>query len=156
MRIKTITTEYVLDEDRIRLSVADPDDHKRTLWLTRRLSERIIPACLNRLPLDAGSPEEVPAAQVYAQLEARLYKKPAPTVQPDKDQPEFLITQVKMNRNDSGTYTLSFDDAQGESAVLVLSAQEMRQWLEVLKLAFVKGEWRMDIWPAWLTEVRQG
>ena len=68
MRIKTITTEYVLDEDRIRLSVADTDGHKRTLWLTRRLSERIIPACLKRLPLDAGNPEEVPAAQVYAQF----------------------------------------------------------------------------------------
>ena len=156
MRIKTITTEYVLDEDRIRLSVADTDGHKRTLWLTRRLSERIIPACLKRLPLNAGNPEEVPAAQVYAQFEARLYKKPAHMVQPDKDQPEFLITQLQMNRNDSGTYTLSFNDAQGESAVLVLSAQEMRQWLEVLKFAFVKGEWRMDIWPAWLPEVRQG
>ena len=155
MQIKTITTEYVLDEDRIRLSVADPDFNKRTLWLTRRLSERIIPACLNKLPLDVGSPEEVPSAQVYAQLEARLYKKPAQMVQPDKDQPEFLITQVQMNRSENGIYTLSFNDAKGESAALVLSAQEMRQWLEVLKLAFVKGEWRMDIWPAWLTEVRQ-
>ena len=76
-------------------------------------------------------------------------------VQPDKDQPEFLITQVQMSRSDNGIYTMSFNDAQGESAALVLSAQEMRQWLEVLKLAFVKGEWRMDIWPAWLTEVRQ-
>lgn len=156
MQIKTITTEYVLDEDRIRLSVADPEDHKRTLWLTRRLSERIIPACLKRLSLETGSSEEVTSSQVYAQLEARLYKKPAVTVMPDKDQPEFLITQVQLNLNESGACTLSFIDAQGESATLVLSAQEMRQWLEVLKLAFVKGEWRLDIWPAWLTEARQG
>ena len=154
MKIKAITTEYVLDEDRIRLSVVDLDQNKRTLWLTRRLAERIIPACLNRLPSYAGSPEEFPAAQVYAQLEARLHKKPASTVHADKDQQEFLITQVQMNRKDNGTYILSFNDGQGESSVLVLSAQEMRQWLEVLKLAFVKGEWRMDIWPAWLTEVR--
>ena len=156
MQIKTITTEYVLDEDRIRLSVADANDNKRTLWLTRRLSERIVPACLRRLPNAEGNADEVSSAQVYAQLEARLYKKPAPTVLPDKDQPEYLIKEVQMNRADNGTYTLSFNNAQGESAVLVLSAQEMRQWLEVIKLAFVKGEWRMDIWPAWLTEVRQG
>jgi hypothetical protein len=100
--------------------------------------------------------DEVSSAQVYAQLEARLYKKPAPTVLPDKDQPESLIKEVQMNRSENGTYTMSFNNGQGESAVLVLSAQEMRQWLEVIKLAFVKGEWRMDIWPAWLTEVRQG
>lgn len=156
MQIKTITTEYVLDEDRIRLSVADSNDNKRTLWLTRRLSERVIPACLSRLPHTPGSADEVSSAQVYAQLEARLYKKPAPNVLPNKDQPELLITQVQMNHSDNGTYTLSFNHPQGESAVLVLSAQEMRQWLEVLKLAFVKGEWRMDIWPAWLTEARQG
>ena len=155
MQIKTITTEYVLEEDRIRLSVADPDFNKRTLWLTRRLSERIIPACLSKLTLEVGSPEEVPSAQVYAQLEARLYKKPAQMVQPNKDQPEFLITQVQMNRSNNGTYTMSFNDTKGDSAVIVLSGQEMRQWLEVLTLAFVKGEWRMDIWPTWLTEVRQ-
>jgi hypothetical protein len=105
MQIKTITTEYVLDEDRIRLSVADANDNKRTLWLTRRLSERVIPACLSRLPNTEGSADEVSSAQVYAQLEARLYKKPAPTVLPDKDQAESLIKEVQMNRADNGTFT---------------------------------------------------
>ena len=41
--IKRFTTEYVIPEDRIRLSLEDNDGQMRVLWLTRRLCTRLVP-----------------------------------------------------------------------------------------------------------------
>jgi hypothetical protein len=155
MRITSITTEYSLDEDRIRLAVADKDKNACTLWMTRRLSERMVPALVQSLQKQMADPKAEPAAaqaaQVYAQLEARLNKKPVKQVPAPNAATQKVITELKIKTGENGVRVIEFHNGvTGEPAILVMRTAEMRQWLEVLRQAFVKGQWREDIWPQWL------
>ncbi len=156
MRITTITTDYDEQEDRIRLAVAYAGGNARLLWLTRRLAERLVPALIQGLRVphldDDAQATEVQAAQVYAQLEARISRKPAnPVVVADTAAPALVQKiQVKTAQNGARVLVLTCPDA--EPAELVLRPGELRQWLEMLNLAFRKGQWREDIWPAWIQQ----
>jgi hypothetical protein len=154
MRIRSITTDYDLREDRIRLAVAYADGSKQPMWLTRRLAERLVPALIKGLqpPLvgDEGQAAEVQAAQVYAQLEARVSRKPARPVQVDDSAVPILVHEINVKMAKDGTRLLTLTCPEAEPAQLVLKPGELRQWLEVLYRAFDKGQWRKDIWPAWI------
>ena len=47
MQIATITTRYDSTEDRILLAVADEDDSQASLWLTRRMTQRLVAALID-------------------------------------------------------------------------------------------------------------
>ncbi len=153
LRITTITTRYDHDEDRIRLAVADAGRVVRVLWLTRRLAERLVPALVQGLQISSEEsdtkPAEVKAAQVYAKLEARLARKPGKLVVADQAE-QGRVHEMKVRNGSNGMRVIEFHCKGLEMAELVLKPQEMRLWLEALHLAFVKGQWRLDIWPQWL------
>ncbi len=156
MRITTITTDYDEHEDRIRMAVAYVDGNARVLWLTRRLAERLVPALIQGLrapTLDAeAQATEVQAAQIYAQLEARLSRKPAKPVEVDATAAPALVQKINVKTATNGARVLVLSCHDSEPAELVLRPGELRQWLEVLNLAFRKGKWREDIWPAWIQQ----
>jgi len=156
MRISTITTDYVLREDRIRLAVAYADGSTHPMWLTRRLAERLVPALIKDLQAphvdDEAQPAEVQAAQVYAQLEARVSRKPARPVQVDDSAVPTLVQEINVKTAQNGTRVLTLTCPDTEPAQLVLRPGELRQWLEVLYRAFDMGQWRKDIWPAWIQQ----
>lgn len=154
MRIRSITTDYDLREDRIRLAVAFADGSTHPMWLTRRLAERLVPALIKGLQAphvnDDAQAAEVQAAQVYAQLEARVSRKPAAPVQVDDGTPPILVHEIKVRTTQNGTCLLTLICPEADPAQLVLKPGELRQWLELLYWAFDKGQWRKDIWPAWI------
>ena len=156
MRISTITTDYDLREDRIRLAVAYADGNARALWLTRRLAERLVPALIQGLHAphvdDAAQAAEVQAAQIYAQLEARVSRKPARAVQVDREALPALVQEINVKTAHNGTRVLTLTCPDTEPAQMALRPGELRQWLEVLHRAFDKGQWRQDIWPAWMQQ----
>lgn len=156
MQISTITTKYDPDQDRIILAVADTAEVTLKLWLTRRLTQRLIPALLQGLqdqisaPPDA-QPQALEAANVYAQLQARITKKPAHAVQTQDATAQHLVTEIGIQVGKQGAKTLEFRCAElPEPAILSLNATELRQWLEVLKHANDKGQWQLDVFPDWL------
>ncbi len=158
MRIKSITTDYDENEDRIRLAFVDDGENARLLWFTRRLGERLVSALIKgmqpqRLEQEAG-PAKVQAAQVYAQLEARLSQKPAKPVRVDGDAAEGLVHEVNITMPNQGARLLVFRCKDLEPAELVMTQTELRQWLEVLHVVFLKAQWRNDIWPEWMESQR--
>jgi len=173
MRISTITTAYDLDEDRLRLAVADAGGQRRVLWLSRRLAERLVPALMQGLsaaPLEAdeaaplpAAPDAAPdaepqreaalrdqAAQAYAQLEARLATRPAAPVQVGPDVQQGRVNRIELKTGEAGTRGFEFHTPAFEPSELWLTPRELRQWLGLLRAAFQAAEWRQDLWPTWL------
>ena len=154
MPITNITTEYIADEDRVRLAVTDSSGAPRVLWLTRRLAERLAPALVESLaqPEVEGSPSTpaVSAAQTYAQLEARLTQKPAAAVKVPHNADDSVVYEIKLTRLKAGGCRLRFLCKNQSEATLNLNATHLRQWLELLRLAFKRAQWRQDVWPNWI------
>lgn len=157
MRIKTITTEYDQEEDRIRLSVADKDGHSRTLWLTRRLAERLVPALIQGLTVTVEqeeeqpvAPEEIQAAQMVAQLTARLSQKQMAPVRPDGEAWQGLVFEINVNSASDGSRVLVFKCKGTDAAELPMTQTQLRQWLQLLQRMFAQGQWSEAVWPAWL------
>ena len=160
MEISTITTRYDATEDRILLAVADADDNQASLWLTRRLTERLIPALVENvqqqiaLPSAAkteGKGEVLAAANVYAQLQARISKKPAPAVVLQPAAPQHLINEIGVRSVGIGARLLEFRCVDQQVTTLTLSLTEQRQWLESLQKACTKANWALTVWPDWLS-----
>ena len=158
MRVKSITTEYDQDEDRIFLAVVDSKGTRCKLWLTRRLTERLVSALVQGLTIRTEEDQEVPAsaiqaAQVYAQLEARISQKPAAPVLVEDSATQGLVHQIKVKTADNDVRVIEFHykaaDKSAPPVELVLTPPELRQWLEVLRATTHKSQWREDIWPAW-------
>lgn len=156
MRITTITTRYEPMQDRILLSVSDADGGARRLWLTRRLARQLVPVLVDGLEAQLCAPQDAPAqaieaAHVYAQLQARLSRKPSPPVRPLAHAPEHLIDEIGVRRLKGMVRTVRFVCADlPEPAELSLSANELRQWLELLKRALKRANWGLDVFPAWM------
>jgi hypothetical protein len=154
MRINHITTEYDQAEDRVRLAIASTEKQTYVLWLTRRLTERLVPVLVKDLKVELGDEEATPsdlqAAQLYAQLEARISKKPAKSVAVDAGASQGLVHEMKIKSTANGMRVIEFHCKDMEVAELVVKPAELRQWLEALRQAFVNGQWRNDVWPAWL------
>jgi hypothetical protein len=154
--IHRITALYDAQQDRIVLAVADKQSNTRKLCMTRRLTQRLVPALLDGLqdqinaPADV-QPEMLAAANVYAQLQARINKKPTKAVQTDIDTPQYLVQEMAVKVGKKGATNLEFRSAEmPDSATLTLRASELRQWLEALKRAAEQGDWKLDVFPQWL------
>ena len=158
MRIKSITTDYDQDEDRIFLAVVDAANNRCKLWLTRRLTERLVSALVNGLDIpseDQVLPEAtIQAAQIYAQLEARISQRPAARVVVEESATQGLVHQIKIKTADNDVRVIEFYcksvEKSADPVELVLTPAELRQWLEVLRATPAKSQWREDIWPEWL------
>lgn len=156
--IVRLTVRYDQKEDRMALNAESRGGETRRFWLTRRLADRFVPKLLTglevppeeRCVLEGSSPDSsaVPISQIYAQLEARLAKKPAAPVRAPPDGicaliHEITVSQAKRNCR------LIFRCHGSEPAQLVLSAMELRQWMEVLHRAYVRADWDVGCWPGW-------
>jgi hypothetical protein len=170
MRIKTVTTFYSQDEDRLCLAAVDEGGQQRVLWLTRRLAERLVPALTQGMlaavtgmeepacgggpvpPAAEAAPQEVKdqAAQVYAQLEARLSHKQVAPVQPGPQTPQGLVHEITL-KSGEGLRGLEFHCRGMTPCELFFNDRELRQWLHLVRSCFHAAQWREDIWPTWLT-----
>jgi hypothetical protein len=154
--IKRFTTEYVIPEDRIRLSLESTDGQVRLLWLTRRLCVRLVPQIAKVLGKrsqiygeSALSPSD--NAQRRSQMDALGQLQNQDPVRPDGDVEEHLITVLSMRMNPQAIL-LDFKTAEDNLIQTVpFPEAAMRQWLVMLNAAFRKAQWGDDIWPEWIT-----
>jgi hypothetical protein len=153
--IKRFTTEYVIPEDRIRLSLESTDGQMRVLWLTRRLCTRLVPQIvkvLGKRPQIYGDAVQAPTdnAQRRSQMDALGRLENQDPVCPKGDVEEHLVTVMSMRMN---AQAILLDFKSGEDNLiqtLPFPEAAMRQWLVMLHVAFRKGEWKDDIWPDWI------
>ncbi len=153
MRIVTVTTEFDQVEDRLRLVASDKDSHVRILWLTRRLALRLIPALVQGLQIqgaEAVPPAAVQAAQVYAQLQARLNRKPALPVSAGDDTWVGLVNEITVKTAANGTRILTLKCDGSDCAELLMNQTDLRLWLQLLQHLFLLANWHDAIWPEWM------
>jgi hypothetical protein len=157
--VRRFTTEYLPAEDRIRLSLERGDDSVAVLWLTRRLSRRLVPQIVkvvDALPRLKGGAQTAPPsdnAQRRSQMDALgKIEQQAPVLAgelPDGLE-SHLINGLSVRLTPAA---LLIDFKVGEEVVQTLPFSEaaLRQWLGLLHANFRRAEWIEDIWPDWIT-----
>lgn len=153
--IKRFTTEYVIPEDRIRLSLESNDGQMHVLWLTRKLCSRLVSQLvkvLDKRPQMYGGAVQAPSdnAQRRSQMDALGRFENQNPVRPEGEVEEHLITILSMRMNHRA---IILDFKAGEDNLIQsipFAEASMRQWLVMLHGAFRKGGWTDDIWPDWI------
>lgn len=146
-----LTTEYVQDEDRLRLNLEDAQQERVTLWLTQRLLNRVIPALVKVLEEETSGTPQAQEVQAFTQEKAQLraqraisHEQPIPEAEES-----WLVTRVDLTPA-SRAIALVFWDNAGHSARLEMPRTAMRQWLSIVHELYVRAEWGRDKWPDWL------
>lgn len=156
--IKRFTTEYVVAEDRIRISLEREDESIALLWLTRRLMVRLVPQIVkifDNLPRLQQAQAAPPSDNMQRrnQLDA-LGKLEQQSPVLGGTLPEGLETHLVTGlslRMARGGILLDFKVGENIVQTIPFREEPLRQWLGMLHLNFTKGEWADDVWPAWIT-----
>jgi len=122
--------------------------------MTRRMLCRLIPVLRQWLEKENGDLLRSDTLQGLAQHSARANQKPQPPVRVSTDAESWLVRTMDISSN-SQAVSLTFKAEQGQLASLVLTAEPLRQWLNILHSIWVKAEWSGDVWPDWIHEVPQ-
>ena len=148
--LKRITTQFIEDEDRIRLSGEVELNQTMTLWLTRRLMSRLVShlvAWLDTQTLTQTRPEVM---QEFAQGAARASLTPQAPVQASPLDTAWLVTSVDLTSN-AQVVLLTFKGAVPEQlARLSFETIQLRQWLSIVFNQYRQAEWPLDLWPDWI------
>ena len=151
-QIKTFTGRYIPVEDRLRLDAVDADGNKQSLFMTRRLVDRIIPVMVEHL--EGQTPEGMPsdlvqemqqekALQVHAEGGAEAPIKVSPDAVP------WLCRTVHLTKTGSSLVVVFTDDAHIE-AQMPMTAENLRVVLDIFKTLFTSAEWGLDAFPDWM------
>lgn len=157
--VRRFTTEYVVAEDRIRISLEREDDSLLVLWLTRRLTTRLVQQVVkmvDALPRLTGKVQAAPSdnLQRRSQLDALgKIEQQAPVLAGAL--PGGIDSHLIVEMNLRLTRTGALIDFKTSKDCVVqtfpFSEEALRQWLGVLHLNFRKAQWKEDVWPAWIT-----
>ena len=154
-----ITTAYVPEEDRIRLSGQDKDGTVLVLWLTQRLCKQLLAKLLPLLNPPTGTQPTIAhrssAAhmhlQAMAQSAARLEQRPVPSVPPDRAQESWVVRSVQL-RIEQRRITLIWQGPNDAVVAVEMTPLLLRQWLNQVYDGWRFAGWPMAVWPNWMTE----
>jgi hypothetical protein len=164
--LQRFTTEYIDIEDRIRLTGEikrdDGQSERAVIWLTQRLVNRLIPPLLGILEKQTPSLIAAPTAepvmaeqrmeiQRFAQQAARADLVQQPPVVATNDAPAWVAQSIDISPGPQ-IIRLTFRHGDGGEAMLPFNHLLLRQWLNILLIAYRKGEWPLTIWPDWIKE----
>lgn len=151
-KIERLTTEYVQEEDRIRLNLEDPQQQRTTLWLTQRLLNRVVPALVKVLEEETSGNPQASELQAFTQQKAqRDIEQEAPIAAAEH---AWLVRRVDLTGRPKAII-LVFSDNQSESARLEIPRIALRQWLSILHELYRRAEWSCEKWPDWLAPLSQ-
>jgi len=152
--LKRLSTEYVGREDRIKIVGELDDAQSVVIWMTNRMGRRVVPALLQWLEKQtsrsaAASAVEARVLQSFAQGAAVAGLKAQTPVTPHAGSSAWLMQAIDFNATESHI-SLTFRGRQGESASVRFKASELRQWLSILHLTWLKAQWPSLLWPDWI------
>lgn len=157
--LQRVTTAYVENEDRLRLTGKLADGDTVVLWLTQRLLSRLVPHLTAWLARQAGSFASTvsPAMQSahhdivqgFAQQSARAQLKPGSPVRAASTAAGWRVDAVDVAQGEVGV-VLTFKGEAGEQVVMTMTTQPLRQWLSIVYEQVVAAEWPTTAWPAWM------
>lgn len=168
VELKRVTTQYVVEEDRVRLAGEVDGGVVVVLWLTQRLLNRLVaPVCawLEKLPAvsevsDATSSARPPIdpaqrlKQSFAQEAARAALVRQPPVAAESAGSEWLVISVDIARGER-LLRLTFKGKAGEAINLTLPREPLRQWLSILFQQYQSAQWPIAAFPLWVRTAPQ-
>ena len=157
--LQRITSQYIEDEDRIRLTGAVAAGTTKVLWLTQRLLIRVINHLLQWLEQQStvAAPDALKDGQAtdlvqgFAQQAASAEMQLQPPVQSQGDEQAWIVSSVDISRT-AQAVKLNFKGRNGELAALTLETQQLRQWLAIIHQLWQGAQWPPAIWPQWMQE----
>lgn len=158
--LQRITTEYIPEEDRLRLSAQGGAGEPVVIWLTQRVLRLMLPSLLGWLERQGGAVVSQTAVHSFVQQAARAQMQPvAPVARAAVETAlatgaTWLVQAVDLIMADTAVQ-LVFRGAAGDSASLTLAPTPLRQWLSILHEHDRKAEWLLPVWPVWLSEAGQ-
>lgn len=152
--LQRISTEYVEREDRIRLSGERVNDEVVVLWLTQRLSNRLLPHLTGWLAgqvvwNDAADAAHQDILHSFAQQAAQAQLAAEPQQRVSSPHIGWRVDTVDITRSEDALQLVFKGEAQVR---LVLAAQPLRQWLGILLTQYQRGEWPTTVWPDWMLD----
>jgi hypothetical protein len=152
-RIHTFTGRYDPIEDRLRFDAVNARGGKQTIFLTRRLTDRVIPVLVSHL--EGKTPEGVPAdlAQGMSQSRARQARQTgeaAPAVAVDIETPHWLCRTIHVQKAPNGL-NVTFTDDVRVNAVMPMVEANLRAVLDMLLDLYSRASWPTEPFPEWMT-----
>jgi len=157
------TTEYIDHEDRCRMSASLPEEAVAVMWLTRRLLDRLVSHLAGWLEQETAQAPMPEVQQTFAQQAAvASHQEQSQTVQqtPVLAQQaqvvhEWLVTAVDVTPLEQGI-SLRLRGADPQAVVVLgMPPVMLRQWLGIVHGQYVRAQWPLDCWPAWMNEAAQ-
>ena len=150
--IETFTAQADLAEDRIRLDAISPGGETQSIFLTRRLADRMVPLLVDRAEQQVmpGVPKELGLAMNQEQLRIEREENPIAPVEAKQGSSRWLCLTVHVGEErDQIVWTLTDDAAN--TAVMGLPGDGVRNVLEVLLIVYQGLEWTVQAFPGWMT-----
>lgn len=146
--LEKITTEYIPEEDRIRLA-GQRGQSVTVVWLTLRMTNKVVPALCAWLEQQTA---HVPSGQVVQEFKQQAAKASLKHQSPVKvAQKSDIVLPIAVDINKSNEYiTLNFKGKNDASAKIVFSAVQLRQWLQILHQNVCRAGWVSKVWPEWI------
>jgi hypothetical protein len=149
-------------EDRILLLSEDDQGSICRLWLTQRMTNKVVAALVKWLGEQSASQlPQIPAdtAQTWNQAAAvsqfipsapvNVSSTPPPLAAVAPSASEGLVKSIDVQRSGE-SYMLIFHLGTEPTLASAFSPVELRQWLSILHGLYQTAGWSMDIWPIWM------
>lgn len=149
--LSRITTQYIDNEDRLRILGESGEDKICEIWLTHRLMDRLVENLLSNVQ-NEGTPDK--ALQVFEQEVATSTLPKQSPVEKDNQIISWLAIAIDINK-DNENISLTFKDEKSNSASISFQTVEIRQWLSIIYNAYKLAAWSVEEWPAWFKESKE-
>lgn len=147
--LQRVTTEYVVVEDRIRLSGEAADGATIVLWLTQRLLNLLAPRLTGGLERPDSTSDAL--LQGFAQQAAEASLSPQQAVEAAAASASWRVDSVDILSGPDGV-ALTFRSDEGPGARLTLATEPLRQWLSILRRQYQAAGWTDRVWPDWMED----
>lgn len=148
--LQRLTTQFVAEEDRLRVAGALNTGQTRVFWLTQRLLLRLLPALVQRITTQDQSAWPSDLVLGFQQDAARAAMAPQPAVVVESHEGAWLVDAVDVVSNSQSTQLRFRGLVADQQAEVVLDTQALRQWLDIVYEQFLVAQWPMNVWPAWM------
>ncbi|MEO6716766.1 MAG: hypothetical protein ABIM50_05905 [Novosphingobium sp.] len=150
--IETFTAQSDLAEDRIRLDAISSEGETQSIFLTRRLADRMVPLLVERAEQQTvpGVPKDIALAMNQEQLRIERDENPIAPIEAKQGSSRWLSQTVHVGADDDQVVWTLTDDADN-TAVMGLPGDGVRNVLEVLLIVYQGLEWTTQAFPSWMT-----
>jgi len=133
------------------------------MWITRRLLDRLVSHLAGLLEQETAQAPMPEVQQTFAQQAAvashqeQSHTEPQAPVVPTQTQVvrEWLVTEVDVTPLEQGISLRLRGAAPEQVVVLGMPPVMLRQWLGIVHGQYMRAQWPLDCWPAWMNEAAQ-